>query len=209
MKTVALLVLLTFVATQARAEATYAVWSDASGTLERIHFVQPNVPFTVVVTLQSDGSSVHFVEWSMPDIRELYPSIFLLGTTTPGDTNCALGGCLRGPGDFQFPFDACQEPVEQTVVARIQYLDTVGVIASGLIMTAGPLAADAGRPSLLDESPGFRDCDSVDQPATSGGSPELEIGCHGGPLPAGSLWVSPDCGIPAANQTLGTLKARY
>lgn len=212
MKTALLvLILLTCTRTPALADSTLAIWYDDIGHLERI--CSPWITaFSIVVTLQSDGTDVSYVEWSMPDLVELFPGLLLLAVTTPGDENCGPGGCLLGPGDFAIAFDACAAPVPRMEVARLVFLDLFGDIAfgpEGMIMTAASLPADAGMAPQFAGSPGFLDCDQTGHAAAAGGSPQLDPRCNGVIIPAGGLWLSPGYCVGMVNSSLGMVKSRY
>lgn len=211
MRNALLLVLLMCTVNAAHADPTLAVWADNAGSLERFGVLSSGEQITIVVTLQTDGSSARYAEWSMPDLMELLPGAFLLSHSTPGDFNCGLDGCLVGPGDFAFSFDDCAAPVAQMEVARFVLLaaGSVDLGDDGLIMAAGPLAADAGMPPRVSGAPGFRDCDLVIHAAAAGGSPELEFACTELIVPAGGLWLNPALCVDAGPESFGTMKARY
>ncbi|RKZ15920.1 hypothetical protein DRQ53_07710 [bacterium] len=194
-----------------RAEPTLAVWFDY-GELTRRFTPPVGAPFELVVTLDSAESSVRYAEWSMPNLRELFPGVFLLGVSTPGDFNCGLGGCLLGPGDFSIPFDACEDPGERIELARVMYGDFgnfIHVGAEGLMITLGVLSPGADFPPQFADSPGFRDCQGLGHAARMGGSPEFDAMCNYVIIPAGASWLSPGACVAAAADSFGTLKSRY
>jgi hypothetical protein len=181
----------------APAGPTMAIWSDTGTGLSPDLTTQTGQNFTVVVTLDSDGSDALAAEFVITEIRDVFPGVFALETKKINDTVLDLG--QNDVGEYMMAFMNCVPAGDRIEMVRITYADFTGVIGgrSALLTLRGYQIGDS-QPSSFNGSPGFVACDETTSYAAEMGGHENE----------GALCIN--CFEPPATEASVTdLKSRF
>ena len=185
------------ISSSALAQPTMAVWVEDGAVLVNDFDIQTGVNFEVVITLDSDGSQSSYAEWKMNDLVA-EAGLVKLGVTIPvGDCGFLPENCFQG--EYRVTFTECEEPGDRIQLARITFVDFIGVAAKDFVVTLDGF--DGG-------DPGFIDCAELPVAALMGGSPGGETSA-GVTYPNGSLVLNPTRPLPNEAGSFGVLKSRF
>lgn len=174
MKALPLLLLAILVPQVALAEATMAIWADTGVGLSPDLTTQTGMPFTIVVTLDTDGEDAQAAEFVITEPRDVFPGIFAIETKKINDTALDLGENTLG--EYVMAFGECEAPGDRIEMVRITYTDFSGVIGTkSAVITLRGLQVGDSVPSSFNGSPGFITCVSGDQ---TGESIDAVMGGH-------------------------------
>jgi hypothetical protein len=197
MRVVPLLLIALLVPATALATATMAIWSDTGSGLSPELTTQTGVNFTIVVTLDSDGSDALAAEFVITDPRNVFPGVFALETKKVNNTALDLGE--NSLGEYVMAFGACQPPGDRIEMVRVTYGDFSGVIGGqSAVLTLRGLQIGDTVPSTFNGSPGFVACDTSTNYLAEMGGHENE----------GALCIN--CfDPPGAESTMTELKSKF